>query len=453
MRTKTMSQRSVLVLLIAVLWVAQLAGSTPASAAAPIYLPWQAGESHKVLQGPGGATSHSSGNTRYAWDFSMPVGTPLLASAPGTVQIAQGGCGEGYWGDPCNGGWGNYVVICHDQETCTWYAHLSAIDVGAGAQVGQAQVIGRSGISGDRMGDAHVHFAVTRPGSSQSIPYSFVEAGNPQEGSVVTSRNGESSAPVFDPLKVYSLDPAGGVAVEAGGPPVAVDVTSVFRGPKPIPCGYARLGRVGDADAPYRNDSAGPWPKSVWVSPNRVQIVGCEGNGYLDPGEPATWRLSFLVPADAPVGLFSTGVWAPVSEGVAWSQTQAEIKLDIKPPVDRVAPELKFSRTSGSIAAVRRGGLGLRARCNEDCTVGALVTISRKTARRLGFRGAKGPVLIGARTAPLAGGRTGKLRIGLTKTARKRLRGTVAVQVTMTATDAAGNTTPVPRVRVYTLRR
>ena len=44
---------------------------------------------------------------------------------------------------------------------------------------------------------------------------------------------------------------------------------------------------VGDGAAPYRNDAAGPWPKSTWVSNNRVQIVGCAGNGYLDPGEGA----------------------------------------------------------------------------------------------------------------------------------------------------------------------
>lgn len=452
--TKTLSQRTVLGLLTCVLWMLQLASFDPAAANAnvPMYLPWQAGEAHTVLQGNGGSFSHSHGNTYYAWDFAMPVGTPVEAAAPGTVQIASGGCGDGYNGDPCNGGWGNYVVVCHDQDVCSFYVHLSEIDVKVGDQVGQAQVVGKSGISGSRSGEAHLHFQVTHPGSEQSIPYSFVEAGNPPQGAAVTSRNGENAKPEFDPLQVFSLDSNGGVAVQAGGPPVSVDVTSTFRGPKPIPCGDAHLGLDGDGDAPFRNDAAGPWPNSPWLNTNRVQIVGCEGNGYLDPGESALWRLSFLVPSNARVGLFSTGTWSPLWENVAWSDAKVEIKLDITPP-DVTPPVLTVKSRRQRLAAVRRHGLRVRATCSEACTVSAVLGISRRTARRIGVRRAHGPVLIGAVFAQLPAGQPRVLTIKLTGAARRRLVHGVHVRLTATATDASGNRAPRPVVRRYVLRR
>ena len=58
-----------------------------------------------------------------------------------------------------NGGYGQYIVIRHKNGAQTLYAHLSSNSVGAGAFVGQGEVIGAMGNSGKSTG-SHVHFEV-----------------------------------------------------------------------------------------------------------------------------------------------------------------------------------------------------------------------------------------------------------------------------------------------------
>lgn len=87
-----------------------------------------------------------------AIDFAAPVGTPILASASGEVIISKD---NGYW----NGGYGNYIVIKHNNGTQTLYAHNSSNIVWAGYHVVQGQVIGYMGSTGRSTG-SHVHFEV-----------------------------------------------------------------------------------------------------------------------------------------------------------------------------------------------------------------------------------------------------------------------------------------------------
>ncbi len=87
---------------------------------------------------------------RYAIDLAAPIGTPIMASAGGTVLLAK----MGY-----NGGYGNYVVVKHDNGTQTLYAHMSKIGTTAGATVQQGEVIGYVGSTGRSTGP-HVHFEV-----------------------------------------------------------------------------------------------------------------------------------------------------------------------------------------------------------------------------------------------------------------------------------------------------
>lgn len=86
-----------------------------------------------------------------AVDFGAPIGTAVRAAANGTVVIAKS---SGY-----NGGYGNYVVINHDNGVQTLYAHLSKVLVSAGSAVSQADEIGKSGNSGKSTGP-HLHFGV-----------------------------------------------------------------------------------------------------------------------------------------------------------------------------------------------------------------------------------------------------------------------------------------------------
>lgn len=84
-------------------------------------------------------------------DIGAPSGTPIYASAGGTVVVARAG---GY-----NGGYGSYVVIQHSNGTQTLYAHMSAVLTSAGATVEKGEAVGRVGNTGKSTGN-HLHFEV-----------------------------------------------------------------------------------------------------------------------------------------------------------------------------------------------------------------------------------------------------------------------------------------------------
>lgn len=84
-------------------------------------------------------------------DLAAPVGTPIFASAQGTVIIAR----SSGW----NGGYGEYVVIQHPNGTQTLYAHMSNVIAYTGQFVVQGQVIGYVGSTGKSTG-AHLHFEI-----------------------------------------------------------------------------------------------------------------------------------------------------------------------------------------------------------------------------------------------------------------------------------------------------
>ena len=82
-------------------------------------------------------------------DISAPTGTPILASADGTVVIA----------DYMAGGYGYYVKIQHNDTFATLYGHCSVLHVTVGQQVKQGQVIADVGQTGYATGP-HVHFEI-----------------------------------------------------------------------------------------------------------------------------------------------------------------------------------------------------------------------------------------------------------------------------------------------------
>jgi len=76
---------------------------------------------------------------------------PIIAAASGEVIISK----SSGW----NGGYGQYIVIRHNNGTQTLYSHLSRNDVGIGAWVTQGQQIGMMGSTGKSTG-THLHFEV-----------------------------------------------------------------------------------------------------------------------------------------------------------------------------------------------------------------------------------------------------------------------------------------------------
>ncbi len=85
-------------------------------------------------------------------DIGAPNGTPIYAAAAGTVVVAIGNGGY-------NGGYGNYVVVRHQNGTQTLYAHMTNVLTTSGATVGKGAQIGTVGNTGKSTGN-HLHFEV-----------------------------------------------------------------------------------------------------------------------------------------------------------------------------------------------------------------------------------------------------------------------------------------------------
>jgi murein DD-endopeptidase MepM/ murein hydrolase activator NlpD len=94
-------------------------------------------------------------------DIAVPVGTPVHASASGTVRIAG-------W----VGGYGNYVCIDHGGALSTCYGHNSRLGVTVGQRVTKGQVIAASGNTGNSTGP-HIHFE-TRVNGIQKDPMGYL---------------------------------------------------------------------------------------------------------------------------------------------------------------------------------------------------------------------------------------------------------------------------------------
>jgi murein DD-endopeptidase MepM/ murein hydrolase activator NlpD len=87
-----------------------------------------------------------------AVDLGPARGTPIHAAANGVVIVARS---NGVW----NGGYGNYVVITHDNGTQTLYGHMRSVITSVGQSVSSGQIIGYVGSTGESTGP-HLHFEV-----------------------------------------------------------------------------------------------------------------------------------------------------------------------------------------------------------------------------------------------------------------------------------------------------
>ncbi len=111
----------------------------------PLQENWSITSSYGYRQDPKTGEWKFHGGT----DIAAPTGTPILASADGTVVIS----------DYMAGGYGYYVKIQHNDTFATLYGHCSVLHVTAGQQVKQGQVIADVGETGYATGP-HVHFEV-----------------------------------------------------------------------------------------------------------------------------------------------------------------------------------------------------------------------------------------------------------------------------------------------------
>jgi murein DD-endopeptidase MepM/ murein hydrolase activator NlpD len=135
------------------------------------HLPYAPEVPRLVSQGVGGKKTHK-GDDHYAFDFLMPIGTPVLAARDGVVRRVRD---KFSIGDTAPGKH-NVVYVLHTDGTFASYGHLApGVEVVQGQSVTAGTRLGRSGDTGSPEGP-HLHFEVHRlegPGKSRSLPILF----------------------------------------------------------------------------------------------------------------------------------------------------------------------------------------------------------------------------------------------------------------------------------------
>lgn len=127
----------------------------------PYRAPFPVASDFKITQAFPYGVTHNTPDSRYAIDFSMPVGTDIHAARGGIVfEVASTNYRGGLDPDR-DAASANIVRILHDDGTHAVYAHLNwnSIRVKPGDIVERGQFIAESGNTGFSSGP-HLHFAV-----------------------------------------------------------------------------------------------------------------------------------------------------------------------------------------------------------------------------------------------------------------------------------------------------
>lgn len=103
-------------------------------------------------------------------DFTAPRGTPIYATADGTVSLA-GNVGSGF---------GNHVIINHGYGYETLYGHMYRVKARTGQKVKRGEVIGYVGSSGKSTGP-HCHYEVHFRGDKIDPIYFFFNDISPEQ--------------------------------------------------------------------------------------------------------------------------------------------------------------------------------------------------------------------------------------------------------------------------------
>jgi murein DD-endopeptidase MepM/ murein hydrolase activator NlpD len=103
-------------------------------------------------------------------DFAAPQGTPIYATADGTV-ITSGNTNNGY---------GNHVVINHGYGYETLYGHMVRVKARSGQAVKRGEVIGWVGSTGKSTGP-HCHYEVHKNGQRINPVYFFYNDLSPDQ--------------------------------------------------------------------------------------------------------------------------------------------------------------------------------------------------------------------------------------------------------------------------------
>jgi murein DD-endopeptidase MepM/ murein hydrolase activator NlpD len=292
---------------------------TPAPAPKPlpkgprIYkLPYSGGSGFDVCQGNNHAGSTHVGLAAYAWDFCMPIGTPVLAARGGSVLAVRQSSNVGGWG-PSFANAANFVVVDHGDGSAGLYMHLMFMGarVKVGDRVDTGQLIAYSGNTGWTSAP-HLHFMVMKTDQddyyTQSMPVLFTDVltdgGLPLEDNSYTSGNAKVDARYQTPT---------------GPPPFVPFWVQTFR---------ASTLWSGSDDKAVSFGPVGPWSYFQVTAPQagpRLQVT------VAATGEPAFVPASDVGPSGPPPN--STPAGSSLS-----SAPQAAVALASPPPPAGSAP-------------------------------------------------------------------------------------------------------------------
>ena len=145
------------------------------------------GKATTIIQGNGGEFSHQDVYGRYAWDYALVIGGPVVAARAGVVSVA---IHHSNVGGPDKARFvkrANRVTIDHLDGTVATYLHLqkNSVPVRIGEYVVQGEFIGRSGDTG-WVTAPHLHFSVLDRATTQSKASKFADfkanSGVPRQG-------------------------------------------------------------------------------------------------------------------------------------------------------------------------------------------------------------------------------------------------------------------------------
>ena len=141
-------------------------------AATPAIQPVSNSELKRMASGFGYRIDPIYKTTRFhaGLDFTAPQGTPIYATANGTVTTA---------GNTANG-YGNHVIINHGYGYETLYGHMFRVKAKPGARVKRGEIIGYVGSTGKSTGP-HCHYEVHKNGRPIDPVYFFYNDLTPEQ--------------------------------------------------------------------------------------------------------------------------------------------------------------------------------------------------------------------------------------------------------------------------------
>ncbi|WP_055444316.1 M23 family metallopeptidase [Lacinutrix himadriensis] len=148
-------------------------------------LPYLKGESYCLYQGYNGSFSHQN---KKQLDFTMPIGTKIVAARKGVVIKVVDKFNRHCGTEDCEK-FNNLIYIFHEDGTIAEYVHIKrqGAKVRVGEQVKRGQIIAESGNVGWSTGP-HLHFSVFLQrlgGTREYVKTKFELAGGLQPGYLV----------------------------------------------------------------------------------------------------------------------------------------------------------------------------------------------------------------------------------------------------------------------------